>query len=304
MQKRYFERGQLYDFSSFKSLFYGMTYPGVYRKFGLTVNSTGNVVIGVDHTADYPGAIALPCGLIATEDAPVQLEFSPPGSPQNYTVTANYTPDEWLMGNHVSYKIDTGLLTDHPTNGTILGWIRYTSGSLADHMITSIFKQVPTLFAQELAKAAPIKWLPPYPVFGTGNLATGAAFTNGWDSSDKIAWTGVENAVTGGTLVSTGRLSWQIKTRPWEVTAYVSIPIGGKLYVRAYDTAGSLAASKEILTTIGFSSETLSIPQDSGTWTTDSWAWLEFEYQTPQGTSVKMAEVTISNWPYEIARIA
>jgi hypothetical protein len=301
MQKRFFDRGVTYDHLTWRYFFGGMFKVGPHRGFELSVNSSGNIVLGgTTHTESTPGAVLLSSGLAVTEDSSVTVSYSVPASSSTKTLVITHTDNLLIRGTSATYELRDGELTDHPSDGAILGWVRYDgTGSLQDYMLVPY----PTIGENVELLRSPIDKSPPSPVGISSD--TGSEVTTGVDTTSRTkAWWGAQNPSTAGTVVSTAWIGWLNRSRPHQIELdYFCDGTGSQLTVELYDTSGTLVATTVLINGTDFATATLSVPAGTGTWAEGETAGIKLSLSTPQGTAVRIARVTIDNWPYPVDRV-
>lgn len=304
MQRRYIDRGRPFDFSGWKALFSGMFAPGVYQGFDITVDGSGNVILGSLHSEDDPGLYMLPSGIAVSEDSSITVPFSVPGSAQDFTIRAVHEDNGLIGGGGVAatYTIVDSLLTEQPSDGVIIGWIRYDgTGALTLSMITPAPKLRGDEIDQVSEARASIEGNPPRPIL---DLASGAAEVTGVETTTSpFGWHGVSNAVTAATLVSVGYFHWRVLSEPFQIVARSILPSGTSLGVEVLDTAGTVIAGPATWSNNPILTENvLAIPQGSGTWTENGIGTVRLTYRTPITTIIKIHRLIVDNWPFATPR--
>ena len=296
MQKRYFDSGQPYDHNSFTKLFSGILSPGVYKGFDLSLDGLGNLIIGSTHTTENVGVAQLPNGLIVSESYPIALAGV--ASFTDYTVCCRYVPNG-LIGSGsipVEYFITNTLLSTPPADSTILGWIR-EDGSLLD-----VFKLSPLTSNQEFLMRESLEIYPFRPVFEPSDMDLGLAQLEGWDSTYRVAWTGVNNPSTASTLTAIARYQFVVKAAPYSLKVFSKFSSGSSnLVVTIKDTANtSIALLSGLAPYSAFVWKELVLTSGLGTWTVGELATLELTYSVPITQTVKVSRFDVIFWPYPI----
>jgi len=143
--------------------------PGVYSGFDLSADTSFNLEIAA-------GVGLQPDGVLWQEDDTTTLTFTTPGVATNYTVYATHVNRNITDGVPVEYDMQTGI-TDTITDGVVLGWIYYTSGTLTDAMLVSAPKLRPDLYTEAKVEAAPLQLFAPFPRMYSDVTGMGANLT-------------------------------------------------------------------------------------------------------------------------------
>lgn len=307
-QKRYVERGRSYDYAAWRTFHRYITSPGVYYGFDLSVS----LVSGSNVNASS-GGLMLPTGLAVVEDTAFEIDLTtagnfPPSAATNYTIYTEHDELSYGMigGDAMTYNCQSGILTEQPSNGAILGWIRHPGGGVAldaTH-IYSAPKQRPLELAQTMAARQPISLSPPNLVLVPTDSSV--VSSEGYDTINHVVWRGAVN--NHASLTKTANhwyLQWPVYSEPYQIRLRDIIPSGGVdlITITVYDTA-HVAASTPV-TLINNSNWTWnSIPILSGkTWTVDSMAIIDFNFNISVGSNIKIANLIVDNWPYGLSRV-
>lgn len=305
MQRRYVDRGIVYSYRAWRNMFGGTLAPGIYRGFDLTVDGSGDVLVGdATHSESEPGYLMLPSGIGLSEDHSFTIDFTVPGGPQDYTIVVQHVDNDLVGGVAATYYITNTLLTEQPTDGTILGWIRYDgTGSLTQSMITEASKLRGDFFAQDSAARVPIELNAPQLVY---DLHANATEVSGIDTTEtpNLVWRGVTNAITAGVINSEGWLQWEVKAEPYKFDLLQRIDgAGTTLTVYVYDTLGTLVKQQTFTANSQFTSSEVLIPQGTDTWIQGGTGTVKLLFATAIGTTIKLARLVVDSWPYAISRI-
>lgn len=139
---------------------FALSTKGVFRglDLGVSTSGTNRLTLAAGYGLQHDG-------VIWQEDLEVIVTFLPPGSAENYTVTARHDNRQILGGVAVDYDYEPGLLTnDTVLNGVVLGWIYHPGGGvpLAVEHLQSVPKNLPEELAHLTADTVPIELIPPY----------------------------------------------------------------------------------------------------------------------------------------------
>ena len=300
-QKRFTDRGRPYDHEAWRSLYKYTLSPGVYSGYTLSPSSTSasQVVISA-------GALLLPTGIVVVEDSEVTVQIEgvfPPSAPTNYTIKTEHSEAAMglIGGEAMTYAAEAALLTEQPSNGVVLGWIRHPGGGVAleESHITNAPKYAPADVAKDFSARMPVVSSPPELVT---ELGAGVSNTEGFGSNH--TWRGFTNPSTsidpgtGVTPVATSYFQYPIYERPWEVKLRTIVPIGDQIEVTLYDSLGAVAASTTLTSHTTWEVATISVPTDTGTFTIGTQATIKLVSTIAQGTIVKLADFAVDFWPY------
>ena len=304
MQRRYCDPGFPYSSAAFQALYGGTLSPGVYSGIDLEPSS-----ISASQIVIRPGFFFVPTpedgGVLVeeTDSLSIPLTNFPPASATSYTVCSRYAPAAMglLGGTSVSYYVTASLLTDHPSDGCILGWINHPGSSLP--LIASYITQAPKQriweFGLSMMNRRPIHITAPDLVAALGNNTVAAS---GYDATDKRAWRGFSVAAGFTPTATVAYFHFPVRVRPYRFQLRSSIPTGQNVTVQLYDTAGALAVSQVLASHTAFSWDNVlyTFPSTS-TWTLGGSALVMLSFTVPQGTSFKITDLVIDSWPYPMS---
>lgn len=300
-QKRFTDRGRPYDHEAWRSLYKNTLTPGVYSGYTMSPSelSASRVTIAA-------GALLLPTGIVVVEDTNVNVQINgifPPSSATNYTVRTHHREAAMglIGGEAMTYLVVSGLLTEQPSDGVILGWIRHPGGGIAleESHITNAPRYAPADVAADFSVRRPLAVSAPNLVT---ELGEGISHSSGYGSSH--AWRGFSNPssaidpATGVTPTATSYFQYPVYARPWEISIRSIIPIGDKIIANVYDTAGVLVISQTLTSHTNWSVDTISVPTNLGTFTMGEKATIKIVSTVSQGTIVKIADIVVDFWPY------
>jgi hypothetical protein len=300
-QKRFTDRGRPYDHEAWRSLYRNTLSPGVYSGYTISPSITSASQITI-----APGALLLPTGIVVVEDAEVTVQIEgvfPPSAATDYTVKTYHREiaTGLIGGEAMTYLVEATLVTEQPSDGVILGWIRHPGGGgpLEESYITNAPRYAPSAVAADFASRMPAKALAPLLVT---TLGQGVSHTDGFQSGQ--AYRGFTNPSlaidpgTGVTPVATSYWQFPIYERPWEISIRSIVPVGDSITVSVYDSLNALVTSATITPHTAWQVDTISVPPDTGTFTAGEKGTIKLVSVVAQGTIVKIADITADFWPY------
>lgn len=304
-QKRFTDRGRPYDHEAWRSLYKNTMSPGVYSGFTLSPS-----VLSASQVTIAPGALLLPTGIVVVEDTEVTVQIDgvfPPSTAKDYTVRTYHREiaTGLIGGEAMTYLVDASLLTEQPSDGIILGWIRHPGGGVAleESFITNAPRYSPADVAADASARMPARSLAPLLVT---TLGQGVSHTEGFQSGH--GWRGFTNPSlaidpgTGVTPVATSYWQFPIYTRPWEVSIRSIVPVGDSIEVSVYDSLNALVTSATITPHTSWQVDTITIPTDSGSFTAGDKGTIKLISTVAQGTIVKIADMNADFWPYAFSQ--
>jgi hypothetical protein len=211
-----------------------------------------------------------------------------------------------IGGEAMTYAVEAALLSEQPSNGVILGWIRHPGGgiALADSMITLAPKYAPADVAADFSSRMPVVSSPPNMI--SDPVGAGISETDGF--SDNNAWRGFTNPSTaidpgtGVTPVVTSYFQYAVYARPWETKLRTIIPVGCQIEVTIYDSLGAVVATSTLTSHTSWQVDTIAVPTSNGTFTNGSKGTIKVISTVAQGTIVKIADFAVDFWPYALSQ--
>lgn len=308
-QKRYVERGRSYDYAAWRTFHRYITSPGVYYGYDLSVSSVSGSNLAV-----ATGGLMLPTGVAVVEDAAFELDLTtagnfPPSAATNYTIYTSHSETSYGMigGDAMTYGAQTGITTTQPSDGVLLGWIRHPGGgvALAAEHIVNAPKQRPWELAQTFAARLPQHFSPP-------NLTlvptdSNVVASEGYDTTNHVAWRGAVN--NHASLTKFGNhwyVQFPVFAEPYQVRIQNIVPSSGVNYmnVTVYDTSHTAASTTTLINNqTNWTWNTITI-LSAKTWTAESFAIIDIEFQLSAGNTIKLANIIIDSWPYGLSRVS
>jgi hypothetical protein len=252
----------------------------------------------------------LPSGIVVSEDEDVTIELGsgfPPAAETDYTIATQHNEADvgLISGEAMTYYVTAALLTEQPSDGVILGWIRHPGGSvpLAQNQITNAPTNKPTEMVQSHIARQPFRQLPPRFLVPTGTYPADASMMEGKDSR---TWRGFDYALTGGSgfVEVISYISFPVYAEPWEINLESIVPLGCIVQMTLFDTAGSTVDNLTITPHATYQTDTLAVTPGANTWTTGGRGLLQFGCQVARGTTIQFSELEVDFWPYAFPRIS
>jgi hypothetical protein len=302
-QRRFVDRGRPYDHEAWRGLYRTTMSPGVYSGYTLSPSS-----ISASQIVISPGAVLLPTGIVVVEDHEVSIQIDgvfPPSTATSYTVKTYHREiaTGLIGGEAMIYLVEASLVTAQPSDGVILGWIRHPGGGVAldQSHITNAPKYAPSVVASDCAARMPV--VAPAPLLVT-TLGTGVSHDEGFSTNQ--VWRGFSNPSTATdpiTLLTPVAISyWQypLYARPWQVSIRSIVPIGDQIEVSIHDSTGIILTTATISSHTAWQVDTIQVPASGGTFTAGSKGTIKLISTVSQGTTVKVADISVNFWPYAL----